>query len=299
MKPTVYLDVLFLTNFITDFFLLCLTKRVCKNVSNGWRIALGAAVGSLYSVCMFFPNISLLYSAVCKLLASAAIVWISFRIKSVREFLSLFTVFFLASFALAGAAFGLFYCTSLGPKVGAAVSNGVFYLGVNPLYLLAAAVLCYGFIHFGERIYTKKLAHCANMHRLTVCYGDKSVQMHALLDTANSVSDPVTNTPVIVCTIDALKPLFRGQDFYARLCDVEKTDSDKIKVELVCDTPFRLVPFRALGTGADVMLAFSPQSICVDGKPYERSALIGLCAKQLSQSPRYDALIHPRVMVNL
>ena len=299
MKPTVYLDILFLTNFITDFFLLCLTKKICKNKARTWRLLIGAAVGSLYSVFMFFPNISLLYSAVCKLLASGAIVLIAFRVRRMREFFSLLGMFYLSSFALAGTAVALFYFTSLGPKVGAAVSNGVFYIGVNPLILLSAAALCYAFLHVAERLYTKRLAHGANMHRLTVAYGTKSVQMHALLDTANSVSDPVTNLLVIVCTIEAVKPLFQDEDFYTRLCDVEKTDSDKIKVELVCDTPFRLVPYRALGTCGDVMLAFLPSRLDVDGRPYERGALIGLCAKPLSQSPRYDALIHPRVMVNL
>lgn len=299
MGPTVYLDVLFFTNFITDFFLLVLTRRICKNKARVWRLLLGAVTGSVYSVFMFFPNISLLYSALCKLVVSAAIVLLSFRVRSIRDFVSLLVIFYLSSFALAGAAFGLFYFTSLGPKVGAAVSNGVFYVGVSPLVVLTAAALCYGVLHFAERLYTKRLAHCANMHKLRVSYGAKSVQMYALLDTANSMSDPVTNMPVIVCTIDAVKPLFQDKDFYARLCDVEKTDSDKIKVELVCDTPFRLVPFRALGTNGDVMLAFSPEGIEVDGRPYQRGALIGLCAKPLSQSPRYDALIHPRVMVNL
>lgn len=299
MRPTVYIDTLFLTNFITDLFLLCMTKKLCKVSSPIWRLICGACAGSIYAVFMFYPNISFVYSGAFRIIVSAVIVIISFKIKSGRGFLSLFSMFYLSSAALAGVTFAVFFCTDFGSKTGAAVSNGIFYIGINPLYLALGAAICYMALFAGEKIYTKRIEQHANMHTLSVTYGGKNVRIKGLIDTANAVSDPVTNTPVIICTTASVKTLFKGESFYGRLCETELTDSDKLKVELVCDTPFRLVPYHALNSHADVMLAFGPDALEIDGKKYEQNALVGLCRNALSQSAYYDALIHPRIMASL
>lgn len=299
MRPTVYIDVLFITNFIMDFFLLCITGRICKNRARTWRCAAGAAAGSIYSVFMFFPNVSFLYSALFKLAACVVIVFISYKIRSVRSFIQLLSVFFVSSFALAGAAFGLFYLTPVGSKTGAALSNGIFYIGVNPVILIGAAALCFAVLHLSERVYIKHLTHQTYTHKLCVTYKGSSVKLCALLDSANFAMDPVTNMPIIICTVEAVRPLFRNEDFYEQLCDAGKINLDSIKIELICDTPFRMVPYRVLGDAGSVMPTFEPSALEVDGKAYAGRVLIGLCAGKLLPDTRCDALLHPRIMANL
>lgn len=299
MEPTVYIDILFLTNFITDLFLLYMTKKLCKAKTPVWRLLCGAAAGSIYSVFMFYPNVSFVYSGICKIAACALIVLISFKIRSKRAFLSLFVMFFISSVSLAGITFAVFFCTDLGFKTGAAMSNGIFYANISPIHLILGAAVCRCILFAGEKIYSKRMTHCANMHKLTIAYRGRTVDICGLTDTANAVSDPITSTPVIICTLASLKPLFKDEGFYDKLCETENNNSDRLKVELVCNTPFRLVPYRALGSDGDVMLAFKPDSITIDNTEYEMNALVGLCRGNLSQSRQYDALIHPRICANL
>ncbi len=299
MQPTVYVDILFLTNFLTDFFLLHITKVVSKNNSPIWRAVCGASVGSVYSVLMFFPNLSFFYSKIAKIIVSVAIVFISFSVKSAREFASLFTMFFLSSFALAGITFALFYFTDAASRIGAVMSNGIVYVNINPMYLILGASVCYIVLLTGEKIFIKRADIHTNIHTIKVSYKDKTVCIKALLDTANAVYDPVTNTPVIICQIKPLKMLFKDENYYDKLCEACKNNSDKLKVELVCDTPFRLVIYRAFGSSGDVMLAFSPTLLEIDDITYKDGVLIGICGKNLSQYSNYDALLHPRIMSRL
>ena len=299
MKPTVYVDILFLTNFLTDFFLLYMTKSVSKNVSPVWRLMCGAFAGSIYAVLMFYPDLSFIYSGVFKLVASAVIVLIAFPVNSVKNFLDLSSLFYLSSFALSGITFVLFYFTDVGSAIGAAMSNGIFYVNINPLYLILSAALCYIIMFVFERVYTKRLNINANMHNLEIFYKGKTIRVKALLDSANAMLDPVTNTPVIVCDINMLKPLFKDESYYERLCKLGENNADKLKIELVCDTPFRLVPYRGLGNVGDIMLAFSPAKLLIDEKVYTGSVLIGLCVQKLSEVNDYNALLHPRVMAML
>ncbi|MBE7027038.1 MAG: sigma-E processing peptidase SpoIIGA [Ruminococcaceae bacterium] len=299
MKPTVYVDILFLTNFLTNFFLLYMTKSVSKNASPIWRLICGACAGSVYAVLMFYPDLSFIYSGIFKLGISAVIVLISFGFNSVKSLFSLCSLFYLSSFALSGITFALFYFTDVGFLIGAAMSNGVFYVNISPLYLVLSAALCYIVMFVFERVYTNRINTNANMHNLEIFYKGKSIRVKALLDSANAMLDPVTNTPVIVCDINVLKPFFKDESYYERLCVLAQNNSDKLKIELVCDTPFRLVPYRGLGNVSDIMLAFSPTKLLIDEKVYTGSVLIGLCAQKLSGADAYNALLHPRVMATL
>ncbi len=299
MKPTVYIDVLFLTNYMADFFLLYMTKAICKSKAYLWRLMCGACIGSIYAVLMFFPYLSFLYSIIAKLIISALIVFISFRIKNFREFLSIYSVFYLSGFILAGISFALFFCTDFGERVGVAMSNGIFYININFYFLALGAIICYACLFLFEKIYVKRLNAQANMHKVRIFYKQKTACVRALLDTANAVSDPITNMPVIVCTMSAVKPLFKEESFYKKLCEIEKTHSDRLKVELVCDTPFRLVPYRALGNAGDVMLGFVPTKLEIDEKVYDGEAIVAISTTPISQSSNYDALLHPRIAVKI
>ncbi len=299
VAPVVYVDVLFVTNFICDLFLLYMTRTVYKNKSPAWRMLCGAALGSVYAVAIFFPDLTFMASAFIKLFASAVIVVVSFKIHTLREFMMLLLLFYLSGFVLAGISFALFFLTGFGSRVGAAMSNGVFYINVNPLYVMCGAAICYATMFVGEKLYVKRLLRHANMHKITIAYRQRSVSVPALLDTANYACDPVTNMAVIVCDMKAALPLFEGESFYKKLCQAESVMTEVLALELVCDTPFRLVPYKPLGTDVGFMIAFEPHRLEIDGRECICSVLVGLCAKAVMDSADYGALLHPRIMDRL
>ena len=77
MKTVVYIDSLFLLNFIINMIILKLTDVFSSSRTKTFRICLASSVGALYAVCMFFPKISFLYILPFKMLVSVFIVYIT------------------------------------------------------------------------------------------------------------------------------------------------------------------------------------------------------------------------------
>ena len=294
--PVVYVDVLFLTDFVCDFFLLYITGRIYKNKSPLWRICLGALVGGVYSVAVFFPNMNFFVSAVCKLMISLLIIFISFKIHSIRDFFALFMLFYLSGFVLGGISFALFFLTDFGAEMGAAMSNGVIYININPMYIFVGALMCYTVLLFSEKFYVTRLLKHSLKHTLDIYYKGRKINVNAIFDSGNFATDPVTNTAVIVCETGAALPLFEGESFCENLLKIKNGECDKNMIELVCDTPMRIVPYRSAGAEASVMPAFFPDKIAVDGKECTCSVLVGLCGKISDGQDGIKALLHPRII---
>lgn len=297
MKPVVYVDILFLLNFVLNYLLLLTTQKICKNPAKAWQLSIGAAAGSIYAVLMFFPSLSIFYSIIAKLVFSALLVIISFRITKWREFMRLFIVFYLANFMFAGAAFALFYFTDIGSYIGAITSNGVFYFDIPIGTLLISSAIAYGGIHIGYRIYKKQLQKTGRLFDISITLGEKNVQMLALLDTGNSLADPISGTPVIVAEYDTLKTLLPQH-----VCDVfdkHETDYYTIISSLMSDTSemrFHLIPFCSLGKDDGMILAFKPDSISIQkGQNHPGNVLVGIYNKHISKGQEYKALLHPQV----
>ena len=53
----VYADVLFLTNFVINAGLLYATALLSKSDRSTGRVVTGAALGAVYALLMFFPNL--------------------------------------------------------------------------------------------------------------------------------------------------------------------------------------------------------------------------------------------------
>lgn len=295
IKLTVYADVLFMTNFIIDLFLLYLTKKICKNAAGHLRMICGGCIGGIYAVCMFYPSMPFVHSLFLKLCAAALMVFVSFDIRSAAGFLKAYAVFILAGAGMAGISFALFFCSGFSRIDSFFLSNGVFYINVSPIYVICGGVVWAAVIFAAEKVYTKCMYLQANMYKISVVYKSKKVQLYALLDTANSLTDPVTNTAVVICECEAVRKLFEGENFYDRLCLAQKKKSENTMVELICNTPFHIAPYKALGANADVMLCFTPDAFLVEEEEYEGDVLIGLYMGSLTKNGQYRALLHSEI----
>ena len=103
--PVVYIDVLFGVNLFINYIMLRAVGLIHGANPSRWRTLLGAAIGAAYAVAVFFPNLSLFYSLVFKLLASGLMIAAAFPIYGVWDFLRL-TALFYASSAAFGSTIG-------------------------------------------------------------------------------------------------------------------------------------------------------------------------------------------------
>ena len=262
----VYVDLLWLLNFVANHLLLLGAGRLAGAGLRRWRIALGAALGALYAVALFLPGLGWLSALPCKLAVAVVMVLCAYG-GEVRLWRVL-GLFFAASAALAGAVLGFEW---LG-NTTLTLQSGVLYTQMDLRLLLVVFLACY----FVFSLLLRRLG-------MELTFPQRVVSMTALHDTGLSLADPVTNRPVVVAYWrDMAWLLPTGADVAhpiecARLCHDRGIHG------------VRLVPYRAVGVESGMLLAFPTQQVRVNGRDMG-SLLLALSPTPVSDGGAYQGL---------
>ena len=248
---TVYIDGVFLLNFLVDFLLLLAATRICGYPAKVGRALLAALLGGVYAACCLLPGFYFLGNTLWRVvsLGGMAVIAYGFTKSALRRG----TVFALLSLALGGAVMGM----GKGGVVG---------------ILCAAAVLCllccFGFQgRIGGTTYVP----------VELTYGDKHLRITALQDTGNTLRDPVTGRDVLVV----------GADVASELTGLTPHQLQS-PVESVGVLPgLRLIPYHSVGTRS-FMLAMRFQNVKIG--TWQGSSLVAFAPEGLSSEGAYQAL---------
>lgn len=192
MRYELYADSLLLLNFTMNLYLLILVDRSTLRTATRRGILLGAAFGA---VCFFLPFLwnvpPVLKWSVSVLGGTAGMLFIAFRVKTLRAFLKLLQHLVLYSFGMGGAL--LFLVRALG-QLGISATGIFAIMGIG-------GVICLFLRRFPA---VQKPEHC--LCRATLICGGSRMTVNALVDSGNSLIEPISGKPVSV--VD--EKLFRG-----------------------------------------------------------------------------------------
>ena len=274
----VYIDSLFLLNFIVDYLLLLATAKLAGEVICRPRLALGAAVGALYASAVFFPGMGFLTHPLCKL--SAAIVMLLAGLGGSRRLLRVTLVFLGLSCAFGG---GIFAIGLLGGR-GLTLRNGILYSAMDLKIILLSAAVCYVALTL---VFSRTAKHSRReLIPAVLSLGEKRVALTALVDTGNTLADPV-----MVAEGAKLGPLLPEEVGELALKDPVGTMERLSKSET--GKRFRLLPYQAVGVECGMLLALRLDRAQVGTVDYG-GILVALSPNQLSDGGGYSALIGTR-----
>ncbi|MDD4766418.1 MAG: sigma-E processing peptidase SpoIIGA [Desulfotomaculaceae bacterium] len=262
---TVYLDQVFVGNLVMNYAILWAAAKLARIPAIKWRIAAGAALGAFYALALFIPGNTFLLSVWFKLAASVIIAAAAFAPLKPKNFLICLGCFYLTSFALGGLTLGLIFFTHSGRVVS---HNGIgtvvaehfwpgIYLGLAALWGAGKGIA--GLIKKGTFDSLYKM-------NIIIKSGGEKVNAEALLDTGNSLKDPLTRRPVIVVEYAVLKPLLPGE---AQLY-FEKDGEPDVWGFLGSlsgnrwATRYSAVPFQSLGNVNGLMVGFRPDEVFIE-----------------------------------
>ena len=209
--PVIYIDVLFFVNLIINYILLRACCAFIQLKLKSIRVMLGAFIGACYAVLVFFPDFSVLYSTVCKLLVSMLIVAVSFPFFSLKNYIKALLVFYMISFGFGGCVLGVFYFSDIGARLGAVYSNGIFYFNLPWSVLALSGGLFYLCVKIFGFLSKRHSCSSSLKKKIYISYGENTAEITALLDTGNSLIDPVSLSPVIVAEYKSVKNLFKQE----------------------------------------------------------------------------------------
>jgi stage II sporulation protein GA (sporulation sigma-E factor processing peptidase) len=275
----VYIDVLFLLNLTVDYLLLLASARITGEVISRPRLALGALLGGTYAAAIFLPGWQWLAHPLCKLAAAVLMVLLGFW-KS-RKLLRILLVFFCASAALGGVVLAL----QLLGTGGLTLENGVLYTGFDLRLLLVTAIVCYGAL---SCIFRRAARHSHRGGELTdarLFFGEKSLCLSVLLDTGNTLTEPMNNRPVMVAEAQAIAPLLPS--------GIDPADPVSSMARLAGDDMgrrFRLLPYRAVGVAHGLLLAVRTDKVVLGDREL-KGLLVALSPTPVSDGGGYQALM--------
>lgn len=287
----VYVDVLIAENLVMNCLIIWLTAKITKEKTNSARILAASAVGALYALLLFFPGYRLLYSVVMKVILSFLIVVIAFSPAALSGFVKQLSVFYLVSFALGGAVFGLFYFTNTGTTIG----RGIFFIkGIPISILIGAGGITMVFIKFCVIPLYNYLERKSLYITFDVLIGNRETTIQGLIDTGNELYDPITSYPVIIVEYARMMTLIPSSIrsiFENHLEDNLEEIYSSVKASNWMPR-LRLIPFSSLGKEKGMLLGFKADRVRLNNKEFTE-VIIGVYSKKLSPNGEYGALLNP------
>ena len=185
---TIYVDLVFLINFIMDFYILSGVKFLLKLDTKLIRIILGSLIGSLSLFFLFF-SLSSFFLNLLKILVSVLMVLVTFG--KYKFFNRLFYIYIVSIF-LGGSIYLI--NDSLGYEV-----NGLIFINngysINLIILLIISPLII-FLYVYEFYKLKKKINIT--YNVLIKFKNKEIKLEGFLDTGNKLIDPYFNKPIIL-----------------------------------------------------------------------------------------------------
>jgi len=197
--------------FVVDLLLLLGASRLCRYPVQPIRCVLGAAIGAIYSGVCILPGFSFLGGFFWRSIFIALTCWNAFGAN--KSGLQRGVVFWLLQMALGGVAGGIERENIWGLAFAS--------VGISVLFMLV----------FRSGLGSERYVP------VELCYGGRQMEITALYDTGNTLTDPITGLPVLVVGADAAQ----------KLTGLTREQLRR-PVESVGSIPgLRLIPYKTIG----------------------------------------------------
>ncbi len=292
---TVYIDQVFLGNLAMNYAVLWAAAKLSRTKAAMIRLVAGAALGAAYSLALFLPGNHVFLTIWFKAAASVIITAAAFVPLHMRKFFVCLGCFYLASFTLGGLVFGMIFFIHSGQVASINGVGGViaehFWSGIF-LGLVAFGVAAKGIGALYKKGFWENLFKMA----LLIKSGGEQVRVGALLDTGNSLREPMTKHPVVVVEYTYIKPLLPAE---VRASIEESGGFDVWEVlgslgETRYASCFCAIPFHSLGEAKGLMLGFRPDWVAIErqGRVIKADkAVVAIYHEKLDPEGTYQALL--------
>lgn len=280
----IYLDTLFLLNGLTDYLLLLCSARLAGEELRRLRMVLASLLGGAYAVAAVLPGMEFLFHPLCKL--GAAVLMVVVGLGGSRRLLRQTIIFFALACAFGG---GVLAIGLLGGN-GLSLGGGLVYSGMDVKIVLLSAAGCYVLFSIAMSRVGQHTAANRELVPVRLRIFDREVSFTALLDTGNTLSDPVSGKQVMVAEVGSLSGLFpRENTPTAEELNAPENALERLNTG-VWKGRFRLLPYRAVGVECGLLLAVRVDCLLVDGKEFG-AVLVALSPTPVSDGGGYRGLI--------
>ncbi len=258
MYYELYVDVLFLVNFMMDYLLLLIVRHMLKCTATHFRIALGAVIGAgLTCLVVILPiQYAIIKFVLFYLLVNTLMIIVGLKIKEIRVFVKAMILLYIGAFLMGG---------MLG-YVRQYIKMGSLFFAVAVLgYYVVLGI--WNFISYMQRLEQ----HICDVE---LYVAGKVSEVKGLIDTGNHLCDPISSKPVCIVSPGVV--------------------TEKIGVEL---SILRYIPYHTIGIQEGVMPLVKFDKMCIKGKKeiWFEEPLIAISEEEISNSKEYQMILNPNL----
>lgn len=280
----IYVDTLFLLNAIIDYLLLLAAARLAGEPLLRLRFGAGAVLGGSYAVAIFLPGLEFLNHPLCRMACGLLMLLTAYG--GSRRLLRQGIIFLALTLAFGG---GVFAIGLLGGS-NLSLGRGVYYSPLDLKMVLLSGAACYAVLTMAMGKIGRHAGADGELISLRLCLGGRQAEMTALVDTGNTLTDPVSGCPVVVAEGQGLLELFPPE---CRPTALELQDPVAALGRLSASPEklrFQLLPYRAVGVNRGLLLAVRVDQIWL-GEQKIAGRLVALSPTPVSDGGGYRALV--------
>ena len=259
MYYELYIDVLFLVNFMMDYILLLLVRKMLKCTATHGNICIGAMTGSfLTCLVIILPVLHpFLKFILFHVVVNTAMIKAGLKIKDMRKFVKALLMLYTGGFLLGGV-----------------MEHFRQYIKIGSMFLLVAVAAYYVVTWIWSFIVSVQRVNQYQC-RAQLYLGQKKCCIKGMIDTGNGLRDPVTNEPVsILDRKTAMK--FLGEEKMGKI---------------------RYVPYHSIGKREGVLPVVRIDKMCVENDEIHwiKNPLIGISEEEITAEDTYQMILNPDI----
>jgi stage II sporulation protein GA (sporulation sigma-E factor processing peptidase) len=307
----VYIDIIFILNFFMDIVLLVIVKKLLRCQSTKIKLICGAAIGALGAcILSVFPNLNgiiqffLAYVIIC-----LAMIEISFRPKNNKTRGKAVIILYITTYFLGGFLNSLYYHTKLGIYFKELIEGKLFDKQNTTFFILAIITGFLAICIFISALHNLRKG-VLDTYQVDLFFGDKSVKVIGLLDTGNSLYDPIYKKPVLVAQEDAIEPLLTVKQASLLQVMLDTVEGSKVKkTEVVLDDSIyednyetiniMMIPYHSIGRKSGMLPAIVMKRVDIwngEEKISSEKVYTAICRGKLSSKNEYQLILHKDVI---
>lgn len=265
----VYYDLIFLMNFIYQFGVFGITNRILHMGASTLRIIFAAIAGCIaYVLTIVIINdvkdhyiLILLVSLVVDVIISALV----FQIVSIKQLLKTILTELAICICLAGV---------LGLLNNFLQSSYLLLTGTMAMVFLVLMI---------STIRNTIVQHTLNRETIVsvvLKQDNRTCESYGLLDSGNTLIDPISGKPVCIMTMDLFRTLFPDTDVHSL-------------------NGYRMIPYCSVGKSKGLMEAFFLETMEVRKKEVScyHHVLCAICKDHFSSGAKYEMILHPKAVI--
>lgn len=261
MYCEIYLDSLFILQFIMNIFMLSLVNCLLKQKIRKRRLVFGALLGAVCSVLSMVLPFDISVRMGCSFcLSIICMIIVTFQISNISSFTYIMKRVGISTLLLGSLSLIIIRIIPKG-------DNAV--LGIS--MVLAAVGIAFGLLKRGLLGQMKIVKNCK-----VILYGKEKLEINALVDTGNGLKEPISGKPVSIL----------DKNIFEQLYDKEQQT-------------YRVIPYHSVGRKNGVMDGYLIDRIVVEtqeGKQEYKDVYVGICEDAFTQKCMYKMILHPGLM---